>query len=506
MRLMSSNGELPYALYTAAQVREFDRIAIDELGIRGADLMERAGARAFYWMRHRWPGLDEILVICGTGNNGGDGFVLARLANAAGMKVRVLLLGDPGKLKGDALTMAEAWTASSREIESYAGLPGKPGLIVDAMLGTGLKREVTGPWAAAIDEINRHPAPVFSIDIPSGLNSDSGVIMGRAVEAAATFSFIGLKQGMFTARGPDCCGEIVFDALDLPARIYARQLLSARRIDWRKASARLAPRRRSAHKGDFGHLLVIGGGQGFPGAIRLAAEAAARTGAGLVTVATHRDHMATLTAGRPELMCRGVDDLDDLAPLIQRATAIALGPGLGMSEWGERIYLAASGSGLPMVIDADGLNWLVRHPTCRDNRVLTPHPGEAARMLGVTSGEIEAERFTAVQALQARYGGVVVLKGAGSLISDGSAYPPALCSQGNPGMATGGSGDLLTGIIGAHLAQDYALREAAELGVCLHAAAGDRAAADGGEVGMLAGDMLPELRPLLNPEIADART
>lgn len=503
MRVMPTTDELPYALYTAAQVREFDRIAIEELGIPGAELMERAGTRAFHWMRQRWPRLGEVLVICGVGNNGGDGFVLARQARSAGLRVRLLLLGEPEKLKGDALSMADAWQASGGEIEPFAALPGKPDLIVDAILGTGLEREVTGLWATAIDEINRHQAPVFSIDIPSGLNADSGRIMGCAAEAAATLSFIGLKQGMFTGRGPDCCGEIAFDALDLPARVYARQLLSARRIDWPKSSARLAPRQRTAHKGDFGHLLVIGGAPGYPGAIRLAAEAAARSGAGLVTVATHRDHVATMNLGRPELMCRAVDGMDDLAPLIQRASAIALGPGLGMSEWGERVYLAASGSGLPMVLDADGLNWLVRHPARRDNRVLTPHPGEAARLLGTTSGEIQADRFAAVRELQARYGGVVVLKGAGSLIGDGTAHPPALCSQGNPGMATGGSGDLLTGIIGAFLAQAFALREAVELGVCLHAAAGDRAAEDG-EIGMLAGDLLPELRYLLNPGIADA--
>lgn len=503
MRVLPTTGELPYALYTAAQVREFDRIATEELGVPGAELMERAGSRAYHRMRQRWPGLDEILVVCGVGNNGGDGFVLARLANAAGLRVRVLLLGDANRLRGDALSTAQAWMAAGREIEPYQGLPGKPGLIVDAILGTGLDREVTGPWAAAIDEINRHQAPVFSIDIPSGLNSDSGMIMGRAIEAAATISFIGLKQGMFTGQGPDCCGEITFDALDVPARVYARQLLAARRIDWRKGAARLTPRRRTAHKGDFGHLLVIGGGPGYPGAIRLAAEAAARTGAGLVTVATHSDHVATLNVGRPELMCCGVDDMDDLAPLIQRATAIALGPGLGMSEWGKRVYLAASGSGLPMVIDADGLNWLVRHPMRRGNRILTPHPGEAARMLGVTSGEIQADRFAAMQALQERYGGVVVLKGAGTLIADGTTQPPAICSQGNPGMATGGSGDLLTGVIGALLAQGSDLREAAELGVCLHAAAGDRAALQG-EIGMLAGDLLPELRYLLNPGITDA--
>ncbi len=503
MRVLPTTDQLPYALYTAAQVREFDRIAIEEYGIPGADLMERAGTRACHWMQARWPGLSEILVVCGVGNNGGDGFVLARHALQGGLKVRVLQLGEPEKLRGDALAMADAWRAAGGEIEPYQGLPGKPGLIVDAILGTGLERDVSGPWAAAIDAINGHQATVFAIDIPSGLNADSGRVMGRAVRAEACLSFIGLKRGMFTGQGPDCCGEIAFDALDVPARVYARQLLAARRIDWRKQADQMPGRRRSAHKGNFGHLLVIGGAPGYPGAIRLAAEAGARSGAGLVTLATHPDHVATINVGRPELMCRGVDRADDLAPLLERASVIALGPGLGREDWGERIYLAASRSGLPLVLDADGLYWLSRHPERRDDRILTPHPGEAARLLERSTAEVQDDRFAALEALQTRYGGVVVLKGAGSLVSDGSSHPPALCSDGNPGMATGGTGDLLTGIIGALVAQGHELREAAELGVTLHAAAGDRAA-QGGEIGMLAGDLLPELRGLLNQGKVDA--
>lgn len=503
MRVMPMTEELPYALYTASQVREFDRIAIEEFGIPGAQLMERAGGRAYHWMRARWPGLQEILVVCGIGNNGGDGFVLARLARSAGLQVRVLQLGDPQRMQGDALAMANAWRQAGGVIEPYQDLSGRPELIVDAILGTGLERAVDGPWANAIEAINRHPAQVFSLDIPSGLHADSGRVMGGAIEATATMSFIALKQGMFTGQGPDCCGEIVFDPLDVPAKIYARQLLTTRRMDWVKVSRQLSPRRRTAHKGEFGHLLVIGGGPGYPGAARLAAEAAARSGAGLVTVATHRDHAGTLNLGRPELMCRGVEGLEVLVPLIQQATAIALGPGLGRSEWGERIYLSAVGSGLPMVLDADGLYWLARHPMHRENRILTPHPGEAARLLGCTNREVQADRFAAVRQLQARFGGVVVLKGAGTLVADASSHPPGLCSDGNPGLATGGSGDILTGIMAALLAQNHDLRDAAELAVCLHAAAGDRAAR-GGEIGMLAGDLLPELRALLNPEIADA--
>ncbi|MES9836912.1 MAG: NAD(P)H-hydrate dehydratase [Candidatus Thiodiazotropha sp.] len=496
MRVMPHIEGLPYALYRADQVREFDRIAIEEFDIPGAELMERAGSCAFRFMQARWPDLSEILVVCGMGNNGGDGYVVARLASQAGLRVRVLQLGDALKLKGDALIMAESWTALGHPIEPFEQL-GKPDLIVDAILGTGLERDVAGSWASAIEAINRHRAEVFAIDIPSGLHADSGRIMGCAIEAAATISFIGLKQGMLTGRGPDCCGEIVFHALEVPARIYGRQRLACKRIDWRKRSALVTPRRRSAHKGDFGHLLVIAGDRGYAGAARLAAEAAARSGAGLVTLATHPDHAHCLNLGRPELMVRGVTEGKEIEALIQRADALVLGPGLGRSDWGSRVYGAALATRLTALIDADALYWLNREPQHRDNWILTPHPGEAARLLKCDTAKVESDRFAACEALQRRFGGVAVLKGAGTLISDGTAQPPALCSDGNPGMATGGSGDLLSGIIGAFMVQGYAHREAAELGVCLHAAAGDRAAVEG-EIGLLASDLLPEIRTLLN--------
>lgn len=490
---------LPYALYRAEQVREFDRIAIQEYGIPGAELMERAGSRCFQLMRELWPEARQITLVCGAGNNAGDGYVVARLARQAGLVVRLLTLADPARLRGDALTMADAWRALGGEIEPYHELPKKTDLIVDAILGTGLEREVTGSWAEVIAAINRHPAPVLAVDIPSGLHSDNGRRMGCAVQAEASLSFIGLKQGMFTGAGPDCCGRIYFDALEIPARIYASQILSARRIDWDKLYQLIPPRRRSAHKGDFGHVLVIGGERGYSGAARMAAEAAARCGAGLVTIATHPEHAAFLNQGRPELMCRGVENSADLLPLIERADVIALGPGLGQGDWGLGLFQQAITAGLPLVIDADGLNLLTERPSRMEQWVLTPHPGEAARLLGGDTKTIQADRFTALQGLQSRFGGVVVLKGAGTLVKDGTSRPSAVCSGGNPGMATGGSGDLLTGMIAAMLAQGFDLRESAELGVALHAAAGDRAALQG-ERGMLAGDMLNELRGLLNQD------
>ncbi|MEW8499986.1 MAG: NAD(P)H-hydrate dehydratase, partial [Candidatus Thiodiazotropha taylori] len=421
----------------ADQVRQFDRIAIDEFEIPGEILMERAGVRAFDLLRHRWPEVREILVVCGLGNNGGDGYVLARLALQAGISVRVLQLGDPGKIKGDALLKAEAWMALGQPLEPYQGLPGKPGLIVDAILGTGLERDLRGDWKAAVEQINQHQAPVFALDIPSGLNSDSGRVMGCAVKAAATISFIGLKQGMFTGNGPDCCGEVAFDALEIPAQIYARQLLACRRMDWSKVSASVSRRERSSHKGSHGHLLVVGGDQGYSGAIRMAAEGGARSGAGLVTLATHPEHAPWSNLGRPELMCRGVDADTDLMPLLQQASAVVLGPGLGRTAWGERLYQQVTKTELPLLLDADALYWLARQPDRRDNRLLTPHPGEAARLLGWDTQQVQSDRFAACEALQQRFGGVIVLKGAGTLVGSSGSQPVALCSDGNPGMASG---------------------------------------------------------------------
>ncbi len=490
--------QLPYALYTAEQVRALDRCAIEQFSIPGETLMQRAGQAVFELLHRRWPEARVVTVACGIGNNGGDGYVVARRAREAGLKVHLLQLGDPRKLKGDALRMAQAYRDAGGEAHPFDVIPPATDVVVDAVLGTGLERDVEGAWGAALQAINDHRAPVLAVDIPSGLHSDTGCVMGVAVKASATISFIGLKRGMFTGAGRECCGEIHFDALEVPARVYATQILSARRVDWVQQATRLEPRPRNAHKGQFGHVLVVGGAPGFAGAARMAGEAAARGGAGLTTIATHPDHAAVLNAGRPELMVHGVGTAEDLHPLLKRATVVALGPGLGQDAWAMGLYREAMESGLPMVVDADGLNLLAHDAFHRYDWVLTPHPGEAARLLGCEAAAIEADRFKAAGDLQRRFGGAVVLKGAGTLIEGEGHRPPAVCSEGNPGMATGGMGDLLTGIIAALMAQGFGPEEAATLGVCLHAAAADRAAARG-ERGMLASDLLPHLRTLLNP-------
>ncbi len=500
-RVMPRSDRLPAALYTAAQVRALDRQAIERFGIPGAELMARAGAATFDLLRQRWPEARRLCVLTGTGNNGGDGFVVARLAAEAGLEVSVLQLGDRERIAGDARLHADRWAETGRPWPDFEGLPGEVDVLVDAMLGTGLERPLTGRFRVAVEAVNAHRAPVLAVDIPTGLDADRGVVLGAAVEAEATISFIGLKRGMFTGAAVDCCGEIFFDALAVPAAIYASQILSARRVDWAQQCTRVRPRRRSAHKGDFGHVLVVGGDHGYGGAACLAGRAALRSGAGLVSLVTRKRHVAGILAAAPELMAHGFKNGAAPGRLIKQSDVLVLGPGLGQRRWGRRLFRQLRAYKGPLVLDADGLNLLAdTQDDRRDDRVLTPHPGEAARLLGASVAEIEADRFAAVERLQQRFGGTVVLKGAGTLVLGPGNRPVALCSDGNPGMASGGMGDVLSGVIGGLLAQGWAPEEAAELGVCLHAAAGDRAARVEGERGLLAHDLMPHIRRLGNPE------
>ncbi len=490
--------ELPTALYRAVQVRELDRIAIEEHGIPGYTLMSRAGAAAFAALQERWPQAQRLAVVCGGGNNGGDGYVVARLARQAGFTVHVLTLSAPEQLQGDALTACEDARAAGVAIEPFAAarLHGAD-VIVDAILGTGLEREVSGGWRDAIAAINDHRAGILAIDIPSGLHADCGAVMGSAIQADATITFIALKQGLFTGQGPRYCGAVLFDDLGVPPAIYSAIHPACRRYAGADLTDLLPRRPRSAHKGNHGHVLVVGGELGMAGAARMAAEAAARCGAGLVSIATRQVHAVAQAAVRPELMFRGVEDSDALGELLERASVVAVGPGLGRNDWGRLMLAVALDSDLPLVVDADALNLLAENPFRRDNWVLTPHPGEAARLLQTTASQVEADRFTAVAELALRYGGVCVLKGAGSLIAQQS-EGIAVCSSGNPGMATGGMGDVLTGIIAGLLAQGLTGWQAALAGVYIHGRAGDRAA-ESGERGLLATDLMPLLRKLVNP-------
>jgi NAD(P)H-hydrate epimerase len=410
--------------------------------------------------------------------------------------VRVAALADPGTLGGDARRTYEEFIAAGGSLEHWSPALLEADVIVDAIFGTGLAREVGGQAADVLHAINASRRPVVAVDMPSGLDADTGAVLGVAVRADATVTFIARKLGCYLGSGPELCGHVVFDGLGVPHETYQGMPAAARLLDESIVAAALPRRPRTAHKGLNGHVLVIGGGPGMAGAARLAGEAALRAGAGLVTIATHPASVGAL-AGRPELMCIGVASARDLAPVLERATVIALGPGLGLGDWSREVFSTAMATELPRVIDADALNLLAAGHQRRDDWVLTPHPGEAARMLGITGAQVQGDRLgTAVQ-LQQRYGGTVVLKGAGTIVQ-GPSPSPAICARGNPGMAVAGMGDVLTGVIAGIAAQCGDLRTAAEAGVYVHAQAGDLAALKG-ERGMLAGDLLDQVRACVNP-------
>ena len=495
-------SELPSALYRAAQVRELDRMAIDDHGIPGFDLMSRAGEAAFELLRDQWPQARRLCVFCGVGNNGGDGYVIAALAEKAGFEAQVVQVGDVAKTQGDALTALQRARDEGAEFAAFSeGTQYRADVIVDALLGTGLNGDVRGDYVAAIDTINHSNCPVLAVDIPSGLCSDTGRVLGTAVRADCSISFIGLKQGLLAGQAPDYVGALYFASLQVPEAVLSSLPASAQLIGQAHLRRWLPPRSRLSHKGNHGHVLVIGGDLGMGGAVAMAAEAAGRVGAGLISVITRPQHIAAILARRPECMVLGVEEGDSISHGLQQADVLVVGPGIGQSAWGLSLLQQALATDLPLVLDADGLNLLAarrQEPAARrGNWVLTPHPGEAARLLSSTTEALGRDRFAAISALQQHYHGAVVLKGAGSLIAgdEGALW---VCHSGNPGMASGGMGDVLSGVIGGLLAQGLTLEQAAAAGVQVHAAAGDRATEQSGQRGLLATDLMPYIRRLVN--------
>jgi len=498
--------QLPNNLYTAEQTRELDRVTIEEFEVSGTVLMERAGNVAFDVLKERWPEAKTLCFVCGTGNNGGDGFVMARLAYEQEYHVEVLVVGDSNKIKGDALAAKQRLEGCGINTQAYGNgkLP-LADLVVDAVFGTGLKGKATGDAVFAINAINQHGTPVLALDIPSGLLADTGNVPsgddgdgddGEVVQAHVTVSFIGLNQGLLTAKGPDFCGELIFDDLQIPSGVALKVPTTVKRLNI--SSSIFNKRDKDSHKGLFGHVLIVGGEIGMSGAARLACEAALRTGAGLVSLATRYAHASVINSTRPEIMSYPAERENEIAFLIEKANVIAVGPGLGKSEWSATLFAAALNSKKTLIVDADALNLLAMEPLQRDNWILTPHPGEAARLLDISVEEVQADRFSAVQKIAEKFGGTVVLKGNGSLIhSEGITY---LCDKGNPGMASGGMGDVLTGIISSLVAQGFSLTDAANVGVHLHAGAGDAAAKGAGERGLLASDLMPAIRRLINSD------
>jgi len=498
--------ETTIGVYTAEQVRRLDRCAIDGHGIPGIELMERAGRHTFELAREAFPNARRWQLFCGGGNNGGDGYIVARLAREAGLEVAVCALKDPGGLSGDAAIAATRWQQAGGETQAWpvTGLE-HCDLVIDSLLGTGLDREPAGDYAAAIELVNRSGKMVVAVDIPSGLNADTGCVMGSAIKAGMTATFIGRKRGLYTADGPDYAGDVSFCDLDTPQTVRDSEPDNGILIQ-ESLLANLLPRRlRNSHKGSYGWVLGVGGDFGMSGAVRLAGEAALRSGAGKVTLATRESHAALVNLACPELMVRGVEDSAAVLELCRQVDVLISGTGLGQSDWSEQVFMACLASEIPTVIDADGLNLLARTQqgaggTPLNRRILTPHPAEAARLLNVGTREVQSDRVTAALELARQFASVVVLKGCGTIVANPDGRY-AVCPFGNPGMATAGTGDVLAGVIGAFVAQGVDdLWQAAMGGVLAHALAGDLAAAERGERGMLATDITYRLPVILKPD------
>lgn len=493
----------PAGLYDTSAIRDMDRYAIDELGVDGYELMTRAAQASLDALRATFPDARRVVVVCGAGNNAGDGYVLARLAMDLGWSVIVAALSNPAKLRNDAGHAWRDYVARGGHTQHYeTSLLDECDVVVDALLGTGLTRAVEGEFADVIRSVNASGLPVVSLDVPSGLNSDTGQPQPLAIHATLTITFIAHKIGLFTGRAAAYCGRVECHTLDLPPEVAGRHTPVSRLIQDQDARSCLPRRARDAHKGLHGRVLIVGGNAGMSGAVVLTAAAALRSGAGTATIACHPQNHVVVADQLPEVMCTGVETFEQLDTLLASADVVALGPGLGRDDWAHDMFERVIDAALPTVIDADGLRCLAaRQAEVRSGTwLLTPHVGEAAALLGSTSREVADDRAVAAVEIARRFGAVTVVKGANSVVAtpDG-AY--RICAHGNPGMATAGSGDVLTGIAAGVWAQQAApaecAAEAAAAAVFVHATAGDRAAALG-ERGLLASDIIRELRRTVN--------
>ncbi|WP_413453480.1 bifunctional ADP-dependent NAD(P)H-hydrate dehydratase/NAD(P)H-hydrate epimerase [Erwinia persicina] len=494
---------LPYSVWPVEAVAGLEREGADSLGITLFELMQRAGEAAFSLLRQLWPQAQHWLILCGHGNNGGDGFVVARLLQAAGLQVTLIAVKGNKNPPEEARQARENWLAAGGVIhDARLSWPDSVDVIVDALLGTGLHRIPEAPYDALIERMNGHSAPVFALDVPSGLVAANGTVPGVAVNARHTLAFIALKPGLLTGKARDHVGQLHYHSLNLDPWLRG-QVAPIARYDASHLATWLPPRRPTSHKGDHGRLLVIGGDHGTAGAIRMTAEAALRAGSGLVRVLTHIENVGPLLTARPEIMVQEMTD-KTLDAGLEWADVIVIGPGLGQGAWGKNALKKVENSQKTMLWDADALNLLAISPDKRQNRIITPHPGEAARLLNSKVSEIESDRLLAVRRLAKRYGGTVVLKGAGTLIASEQGEM-AIADVGNAGMASGGMGDVLSGIIGSLAGQKLSLYDAACAGCVVHGAAADVVAQQRGTRGMLASDLLSMLYLFVNPEISNTK-
>ena len=496
---------IQHFLYTAEQTRQLDALTIQS-GTSGIELMERAGQAAFNLIKSYWPQVHTLHIVCGNGNNAGDGFVIARLAKQAGLHIYVHSIGDTASLNNEALLAYQSMQAANIHTSALIATVGSTNtLIIDALLGTGLNRDVDGAYAQAISWINQEHCPVLSIDIPSGLSANTGNILGHAVKADATLSYIGKNIGLYQGEAKTICGDIFFSSLEIDEKIYSQLKPTAQLLNAKQLRESIKPRHSNTHKGHYGHVLVIGGNYGFAGAALMAAEAALRMGTGLVSIATRPEHISAIIARRPEIMAHGINDAAGQAMnLIAQASHIIVGPGLGQDEWAQSLLQLALDSNKPCLLDADALNLISSNPKVVASRqsnsnsdwIITPHPGEAARLLSTSNASIQSQRLVSAEQLSERFNAVSLLKGAGSLICNQQTI--FLCEQGNAHMASGGMGDVLSGIITGLWAQGLNASEACSLGVYLHAQAADNLVDQGKGMGLIATDLIDEIRVLLN--------
>jgi len=505
-----SAASLAHKIVSSEQIRRFEADAAKEVGCSLYELMQRAGTAAFDILRRYWPKARRILVIAGNGNNAGDGYVLATLAKESGLKV-TLACEDPDRiLKSTAEQAQKFWFDAGGTTCGFESIELSDfDLVVDALLGTGVAGEVKLSFQKVIQAVNGSSLPVLSIDIPSGMQDDTGLAIPVCIHSTVTLGLVALKPGLVTGKAKNECGILEFADLGIGKSFFELAIPQGQIVNWNMLQP-LGFRDVHANKGSFGKLLCIGGNVAMSGAIRLSSEAALRSGAGLVKVFCHESSAPLVSAGRPELMVSS----SDLNQALEWCTSIVIGPGLGTNQWGREqfnilvAYLKQHPK--PLVIDADGLNLLaIADPTTKEIIselpccVLTPHPGEASRLLKVSISEVESDRYNSCRNLALIFNAMSLLKGAGTVMCSASHRNSAqpfywICSGGNPGMATAGMGDLLTGVIGAFLAQGMSAEQGGLYGVCAHAEAGDKVASTYGQRGMMASDLLPSLRATIN--------
>ncbi len=514
-QLIEERYQYIYYCYSSEAVRNIDYLMVEQGYVDNSyQLMNRAAQALLDFINRKFSQIEHITIVCGSGNNAGDGYALARLAKQQDreprLKIHLISIIEAEHLSGDAHQAYLDWLACEGSIGSMqeAHFPATD-LIVDALIGTGLNRALEDEWHDAVTQINASHKPVLAVDVPSGLDANTGASYGIAINATHTVTFMGQKMGMYTAEARYYCGLIHFASLGVEDGLYEQIEHSAILMEWNNIATKLPCRSPISHKGDHGHLLIIGGDYGMAGACRIAGEAALRTGAGLVSILTRKKNVNAITGARPELMVHGVDTGDELEALFAKATAIAIGPGLGTDQWGfvlldKVIKLIkqqynSGGHKVSCVFDADALNLMARHNLIIQSPdiIYTPHFGEATRLLKYNSEypTTDTNRFDMIDKLKEKYHGTFVLKGAGTLVNLQDDI--AICPYGNEGMASAGMGDCLTGIIGALLAQKLSIEDAVQLGVCLHARAGDLVAQEG-KNGMLVSDLFPKIRQLMN--------